>query len=199
MEEISQTDKLFFESYKQTFYGTPKETSKVMDNCVMCITQLISKGKTIPLQPGFPLTIYGYFDTLKTEIDVQFLNKLFLPYGGPFNVEDYTLLQNCIKNVKFPQPQKGTYTTQYTIFVSRPGDVEWINCNGIVFDFYDVGEHVINNIILIDSVQPCQSKCKSGPATIESISNTGQKTICPESTPDLTATRQTPITTPITK
>jgi hypothetical protein len=185
MEEISQTDKLFLGSYMQTFYGTPRETGLVMDNCVMCITQLISRERTIPLQPGFPLTIYGYFDTLKTEIDVEYLNKLFKSYGSPFSVEDYTLLQNCIKNVKFPPPPKNnSYTTQYTINVARPGDVEWINCNGRVLDFYRDGEHVINDIILIDSVQPCQSKCKGVPATIDKIENTGQKTSC-EKTPIL--------------
>jgi len=195
-EEILQTDKLFLSSYKQTFYGTPKESGLVTDNCVKCISELISKEKTIPLQSGFSLTIYGYFDTLKTEIDIEFLNKLFLPYGGPFNVEEYTNLQECIGIVKFPQPQKGTYTTQYTIFVFSPGDVEWINCNGRVLDFYSDGEHVINDIILIDSVQPCQSKCKGVPSTIERVINTGQKTICSEPTPTLTSTRQTPIPTP---
>lgn len=197
-EEILKTDKLFLESYKQTFYGTPKETGLVTDNCVRCITELLG-GKTTTLQPGFPLTIYGYFDTLKTEIDINFLNKLFSPYGGPFNMEEYTKLQECIGRLKFPQPKKGGYITQYTIFVSSPGDVEWINCNGRMLDFYIDGEHVINDIILIDSVQPCQSKCKGVPATIERVMNTGKKTICPESTPDLTATRLTPIPTPIPK
>lgn len=184
MEEISQTDKLFLGSYTQTFYGTPRESGLVTDNCVKCISELISREKTIPLQPGFPLTIYGYFDTLKTEIDIEFLNKLFLPYGGPFNVEEYVKLRECIGRLKFPQPQKGTYTTQYTINVARPGDVEWINCNGRMLDFYRDGEHVINDIILIDSVQPCQSKCKGVPATIDKIENTGQKTSC-EKTPIL--------------
>ena len=93
MEEISQTDKLFLGSYTQTFYGTPRETGLVTDNCVRCISELISKEKTILLQPGFSLTIYGYFDTLKTEINIEFLNKLFLPYGSPFSVEDYTKRQ----------------------------------------------------------------------------------------------------------
>jgi hypothetical protein len=195
--KINITDRLFMDSYKQTFNGTPKETLQVMDNCERCINQLLSRERINVLQPGFSLTIYGYFDTLKGDIDINFLNQLFLPYGGPFNKEQYSMLQECINTTKFPPPKNNGYTTQYSINITKAGDVQWTDCNGINVRYFNEGDNKLEGFILIDSVIPCQSKCESGPATIGEIVNTGQKTICTTPTPDITSTRLMPTPTPI--
>lgn len=176
--KIDITDRLFMDSYKQTFNGTPKETLQVMDNCVSCINQLLSRERTNVLQPGFPLTIYGYFDTLKEDIDINFLNQLFLPYGGPFNKEQYSTLQECINTTKFPPPKNNRYTSQYDIFIISAGDVQWIDCNGTNVRYFGEGRSKIEGPILVGSVKPCQSKCESGPATLSEIKDTGISISC---------------------